>query len=70
MKSKHLGKLLGAASARTNSYRRSSGLTSASGRTLGDMMAAPPGLVFASLALAASHNPKGEYAQFKECSGS
>jgi hypothetical protein len=31
------------------------------------MMAALAGLVLASAALGASHNPKGEYAQFKEC---
>ena len=33
----------------------------------GGLIAALGALVFASLALAASHNPKGEYAQFKEC---
>jgi hypothetical protein len=33
----------------------------------GGMAAALAALVFASMALAASHNPKGEYAQFKEC---
>jgi hypothetical protein len=33
----------------------------------GGMAVALASLVFASLALAASHNPKGEYAQFKEC---
>lgn len=33
----------------------------------GGLVAALGVLVFASTALAASHNPKGEYAQFKEC---
>jgi hypothetical protein len=33
----------------------------------GGMAAALASLVFASLALASSHNPKGEYAGFKEC---
>jgi hypothetical protein len=33
----------------------------------GGLMAVLGALVFASLALGASHNPKGEYAQFNEC---
>ncbi len=33
----------------------------------GGLMAVLGALVFASAALGASHNPKGEYAQFKEC---